>query len=464
MERQKTIASEAQFSGIGVHTGNLTTMTFKPAPPNSGITFYRTDLPGKPAIKADVDLVVDISRGTTIGLDETVRVHTVEHALAAIAGLGIDNLDIEVDANETPFEDGSSLPFLSTLKKVGTVEQDAPRDYLKIEQPVFYRDGDITLAIIPDDEFRVSMTINYDHEAVGSQYASFVITPESFENEIASARTFCFLRDVRMLQDQGLIQGGSLESAIVIGDDEILNESLRYPNEFVRHKILDLVGDMYLLGRPIIGHVIAVKSGHPSHVEFSKEIRKSLLNGQPKSPAKPGAPAAATDEDSDSAGATLDINTIMQVIPHRYPVLLVDRILEYEPYKRAVGIKNVSVNEPFFKGHWPGLPVMPGVLIIEVMAQVSSVLCFGSDEDLGKVGFFLGIERAKFRRMVVPGDQMRVETTVLHMRRNAFKVKAVATVDGSTIAQAEILLGFMDTHAAQQALGGVPDNSALSKK
>ncbi len=409
-------------------------MTFRPAPANSGITFYRADLPNRPAIKADIDHVVDVSRGTTIGLNGA-KVHTVEHVLAAIAGLGIDNVDIDVDANEVPVGDGSSLPFMAALKRAGVQEQDAEREYITVEQPVYYRHDDVTLSVLPADELRITMTIAYDHVAIGTQYASFNVTPDSFEKEIAPARTYCFLRDVRMLQEQGLIRGGSLENAVVIGDDEILNDDLRFPDEFVRHKILDLLGDMYLLGRPVKGHVVGVKSGHAMHVKFSQQIKKTLLNGHAKSEASTGA-----------TFQNLDVNAIMKVLPHRYPFLLVDRILSLEPGLHVVGIKNVTVTEPFFQGHWPIMPVMPGVLIVETMAQVSSMLMLGHDgESPGKLAFFLGIDKAKFRRSVVPGDQLVVEAETVKLRRNACRVKAVARIEGEVAAEAEMLFGLMDT-------------------
>ncbi|MBX7259191.1 MAG: UDP-3-O-acyl-N-acetylglucosamine deacetylase, partial [Candidatus Hydrogenedentes bacterium] len=327
MERQKTIARDASFSGIGLHTGNLTTITFKPAPANSGITFYRVDLPERPAVKADIDNVVDVTYGTTIAVNG-VKVHTVEHVLAAIAGLGIDNLDIEVDANETPVGDGSSVPFMTTLQRAGMVEQDAEKQFIRIKQPVYYRNEDVALSVLPSDELRVTMTIAFDHVAIGTQYASFVITPDTFVKDIAPARTFGFLRDAKMLQEQGLIRGVSLENAVAIGDESILNEDLRFPDEFVRHKILDLIGDMFLLGRPVKGHVIGVKSGHASHVKFSQEVKKSLLNGRAK----------RNGVSLSKLPTAIDVNMIMKVLPHRFPFLLVDRIVSYVPYERVVGI------------------------------------------------------------------------------------------------------------------------------
>ncbi|MFP4190645.1 MAG: bifunctional UDP-3-O-[3-hydroxymyristoyl] N-acetylglucosamine deacetylase/3-hydroxyacyl-ACP dehydratase [Candidatus Hydrogenedentota bacterium] len=441
MERQKTIAKEASFSGVGLHTGNLTTITFRPAPENSGVTFFRSDLPERPAIKADIDHVVDVSRGTTIGLNG-VKVHTVEHVLAAVAGLAIDNVNIEVDANEIPVGDGSALPFMNTLKGAGITEQDAERKYIELDAPIFYKQDDVTLSVLPADDLRLTMTISYDHPAVGTQYASYSLTPEVFQRDIAPARTFCFLREVRMLQEQGLIQGGSLENAVVIGDDGILNDDLRYPDEFVRHKILDLLGDVYLLGRPVRGHIVGVKSGHAMHVQFSQQIKKQLMNGSNKN----GDPAPGPKNPA------LDVHAIMKVLPHRYPFLLVDRIIEFEPFEHATGIKNVTVNEPFFQGHWPEMPVMPGVLIIEVMAQVSSVLVFGDGKtetaQPGKVAYFMGIEKARFRRTVAPGDQIVVRVEMLRHRRNACKVRAVAKVDESVAAEAEMFFSLVDADKA----------------
>ncbi len=431
MDHQRTTREACAFSGIGIHTGNLTTLTFKPAPPDSGVTFYRVDLPGRPAIRADVDNVTDVSRGTTLGING-VEVHTVEHVLATIVGMGIDNLDIEVDAKETPVGDGSGLPFMTVLKRAGIVEQNADRRYIKVEEPVYYRQDDVTLSVLPSEELRITMTIAYDHVAIGTQYASFTITPELFEREIASARTFCFLREVKMLQDQGLIKGGNLENAVVIGDEAILNDDLRFPDEFVRHKVLDLLGDLFLLGRPVKGHVIGVKSGHATHVKFSKEIKKALMNGNAK----------LEFLSEPRTAPALDVNKIMKVLPHRFPFLLVDRILSFESGKHVVGIKNVTINEQFFQGHWPRNPVMPGVLIVEAMAQVSSLLVFGPEGDPEHHAFFLSIDNAKFRRAVVPGDQIVIESHMLQHRRNACRVAATARVEGTIVCEAEMLFGL----------------------
>jgi UDP-3-O-[3-hydroxymyristoyl] N-acetylglucosamine deacetylase/3-hydroxyacyl-[acyl-carrier-protein] dehydratase len=355
-----------------------------------------------------------------------------------MVGLGIDNLNIELDAEEIPNGDGSSLPVMSTLQKAGIVEQDAEKQYIKVDRPVYYRQGDVTLSILPSDELRVSMTIAYDHVAIGTQYASYTITEDTFAREIAPARTFCFLREVKMLQEKGLIRGGSLESAVVIGDDTILNDELRFPDEFVRHKILDLIGDMYLLGRPVKGHVVGVKGGHEKNVLFSKQIRDTMANGNGKRHVdRRPLPTLNTPP-------ALDVNKIMKILPHRYPFLLVDRILSFVPMERVTGIKNVSVNEPFFQGHWPETPVMPGVMIIEAMAQVSAVLIFGDNRDPdGKLAFFLGVDKARFRRTVVPGDQLVIECEMVRRRKNACKVAAKALVDGAVVAEAVMTFGLM---------------------
>ena len=435
--KQRTIAEPASYSGVGLHTGSLTTVTFKPAPPDSGIVFVRTDLEDRPVIPATLDHVVDVSRGTTIGIG-AATVHTIEHAMAAFVGMGIDNVVVEVDADEIPNGDGSAMPALNTILKVGVLEQDRDKLFITVDHPVYYRKDDVTLSILPSDELRVTMTLAYDHKALGTQDASVVINEDTFRNEIAPARTCCFLREVKMLQEAGLIQGGSLESAVVIGDDGILNDELHFPDEFVRHKILDLLGDTYLLGRPLKGHIIGVKCGHEKNVMFSKQIKKVYMSGRPeaglldyKVTPRRGAPA-------------LDVNKIMKILPHRYPFLLVDRILSFEPMKSVVGIKNVTVNEPFFQGHWPDVPVMPGVLIIEAMAQVSSVLIFGENgEPNGQLAFFTGIEKARFRHTVVPGDQLVIKAEMVHFRHNACKIKATALVDDVVAAEAVMSFGLM---------------------
>ncbi len=435
--KQRTITEEVSYNGVGLHTGSLTTVTFKPAPADSGIVFYRTDIESSPAIPALVDNVVDVSRGTTIGIGD-IKIHTIEHAMACLAGLGIDNLIVEVDADEIPVGDGSALPVMNTLLKAGIVELESEKHYIQVDHPVYYRKDDVTLSILPSDVLRITMTIAYDHPTVGTQYASFTISEDSFKNELAPARTFCFLREVKMLQEAGLIRGGSLESAVVISDEGILNDTLRFPDEFVRHKILDLLGDTYLLGHPLKGHIIGAKCGHEKNVNFSKQIQKVYAGTRPEFELRP------YKQKVRRTPPALDVNKIMKILPHRYPFLLVDRILSYEPFKTVTGIKNVTVNEPFFQGHWPNIPVMPGVLIIEAMAQVGAVLVFGDNgETNGRLAFLMGIEKVRFRDTVVPGDQLVLKAEMVHYRYNACKIKAFALVDDAVAAEAVMSFGLM---------------------
>ncbi len=429
---QRTILKEAGLSGVGVHTGNATNMVFKPAPVDHGIRFVRTDLPERPEIPALIGNVVETARGTTLGVvldGKTVKAHTVEHVLAAAAALEIDNLMVEMDNNEPPIMDGSSLPFYLKLQEAGLVEQDAPRKYFDLPRVVSVADEGVQLVANPYAGQRISFTIDFDHPVLKSQYASFEISSGVFERELASSRTFCLARDVEMLRQQGLIKGGSLDSAVVIGEKGIENkEPLRYGDEFVRHKILDLMGDLYLLGMPLRAHVISIKSGHRSNVKFVREIKKLY-----------------DDIERQKQGPVFDIDAIAQIMPHRYPFLLVDRILELDEGKRVVGIKNVTVNEPFFPGHFPGRPVMPGVLIIEAMAQTGGFMLLHMIEDpQKKLLFFAGIDRVRFKRPVVPGDQLRFELTMSTFKRGICKMTGRATVDGELACEAELTAAMVD--------------------
>ncbi len=436
MENQRTIQNPVQYSGIGLHTGNRTTMTFKPAEPNSGVRFVRADLDPPVEVKVDVELVVDTVRGTTLGIDE-VRVHTVEHVLAALAGLGIDNLIIELDANEPPVGDGSAIPFVDILNKAGVVEQNVPRRFFTVQEPVWLTPGNgIQLVVLPDKDFRITYTVDYNHPVLKAQYDTFTILDGTFEREIAPARTFCFDNEVDFLKSQGLIRGGSLENAVVIGSNGILNdESLRFENEFVRHKILDLIGDLYLLGQPIKGHLVVVKSGHTSNVALVKKLREYAANKLDNSK-----PSTKTQ----TMTAPLNINQIQEILPHRYPFLFVDRILKLEDKKSAVGIKNVTMNEYFFEGHFPGHPVMPGVLIVEAMAQVAGVLMLHKAETRGKLAYLLGIDNARFRRTVLPGDQLRFEVEVKRIKGRTGKIQCHAYVEEKVVAEAEMTFSLVE--------------------
>lgn len=438
MEKQRTIKQSAIYSGIGLHTGNETTITFRPAPVNTGIRFIRTDLDHNPEIPCDIDHVIDITRGTTLGND-SVKVHTVEHILSAIAGLSIDNLLIEVNANEPPVADGSALPFVERLQEAGIVEQDAPKRYFDLREPLWLSFADdVYLVILPANELKITYTVSYQHPLLKSQLASFVVNNGVFAKEIAPARTFCFLHEVEILRQQGLIKGGNLNNAVVVGDDTILNDTLRFENEFVRHKILDLIGDLYLLGQPIKAHLVVVKSGHASNVKLVQKLRQ-LGKRHTMSTEISRVPAL-----SHPVTAPLDIRRIQQILPHRYPFLLVDRILELEEDKRAVGIKNVTANEQFFQGHFPGHPVMPGVLLIEAMAQVAGVLMLSKSDNEGKLAYILGIDNAKFRKTVVPGDQLRFEVEVKRLKERTGKVQTYAYVEDKVVAEAELTFSLIE--------------------
>ncbi len=462
LRRQKTIGRPTSVEGIGLHTGEYTRVTFRPAPINSGITFVRSDLPGNPRVPADIDYVVDISRGTTLGAGG-VQVRTVEHLLAALVGLEVDNVQVEMNGEEPPVGDGSALPFVEALLEAGIVEQDSPKDYIDVEDVISYdteKSRGVELVVLPSDDLKVTFMSDPRNPAVGTQY-TVMFSLDEFVKEFAPARTFAFLSEIRPLREQGLIKGGNLDNALVIvdqdispeeleylrklfnikepvfiGETNILNDiPLRFPNEFCRHKVVDLLGDLALLGAPLRAHVMAASSGHKANIELVRRIRqvyrkrKIISKYQPK-------------EEKDFV---LDVRAIQKIMPHRYPFLLVDRILDLIPGERVVGIKNVTINEPFFPGHFPGQPVMPGVLIVEAMAQVGGVLLLNGEEDPeDKLVYFIGIDNARFRKPVVPGDQIRFELEMVHRRRRSCKMHGRAYVDGDLVAEADLMAMIVD--------------------
>lgn len=457
LKNQRTIKKPVSISGVGLHTGNMSTLTFKPAPEDYGIRFKRTDIKDCPEILADIDHVIDISRGTTIGQNCTV-VHTVEHVLAAVAGLEIDNILVELTNNEPPVIDGSSMPFAEILLEAGFDEQHSPKDYIIIENTIAYHDEKrkIDIVVVPSDQFRITFMVDYQNPALGTQYTSLYSLEEEFVTEYAPSRTFCFLHEVEMLKEHGLIKGGNVDNAIVIidrdiddnefdrlkklfnipdnvvlGDNGILDgKELRFYNEPVRHKALDLIGDLALLGVPLIGHIMAARSGHAANVELVKMLRKEFEKKKITS---------KYQQRAAGKGVILDINAIQKILPHRYPFLLIDKIIDLVPKEHVAGIKNVTANEPFFIGHFPGRPIMPGVLIIEAMAQVGGILLLDSEanpED--KLVLFTGIDKVKFRRPVLPGDQLRFELDMLRYRQSICKMGGKAFVGDELVCEAEL--------------------------
>jgi len=430
LKTQKTISKRVSVSGIGVHTGSKSTMTFVPAPPNSGIQFVRVDLPTKPAIKAGIESVVETARGTILG-NGIAKIHTVEHVMAALWSFGITNISIELDAEEPPVLDGSSKEFVEMLANSGIVDQTIPTSYFKVKEAINVCENGAFISVLPYNGFKVSYTLDYDHHLVNTQFASFDSSKDNFEKEISSCRTFCFYHEVASLMDKGLIQGGSLDNAVVIGDEAILSkEGLRYDNEFARHKILDLIGDLYLLGIRIEGHIIAVKSGHSLNVSLARLLRDKCKGMECVTP-------------NNKNAITLNIEQIKKVLPHRYPFLLVDRITEVSN-EGAKGIKNVSANEEFFNGHFPGEALMPGVLQIETMAQVAGASFLYLNEIKGKMAILAGVENARFRKPVKPGDQLLIEVTYGKFKKSVGRASALIKVDDKIVSEAELIFALLE--------------------
>ena len=431
---QRTIKKAVAIEGVGLHTGEKGVMRFLPAPVGHGVRFVRTDLAGRPEVRVrpeNAHFDPDAGRRTILQQDG-VQVHTMEHVLAAVAGLGVDNLIIETSTMEVPEgHDGSAGPIASAMLEAGLQDQDKPTRHIKVSKPVRWAENGVELSAVPYSGFRISFRIEYDHPLIGVQERTVDITPESFMKEIAPARTFVLERDVEALRKSGWIKGGRLESAIVVGKDAVLNdEKLRYPDEFVRHKILDLLGDLFILGGPLLGHVSAKRSGHQGHVAFVKRLKETLpLPGR-----RPGGPPEEWDT-----------TAIMDLLPHRYPFLLVDRITKIEEGRAIEGVKNVTINEPFFQGHFPGHPVMPAVLILEAMAKVGGMLMLNTVADpSSNLVYFMGIDGAKFRRPVVPGDQLHFKLELLSAKRRVMKMRGEAFVDGQLVAEAELLATVVD--------------------
>jgi len=452
MAFQHTIGKSVSLTGVGLHTGVSSQVTFSPAPENYGIKFVRADLDGKPEIPADIDNVVDLSRGTAIGLGD-VRMYSVEHVMSCFAGLEIDNCRVEVNAQEIPLMDGSAMPYVNLVQKAGIVEQEAERAYINIDEPLMFVKGDIALGVFPLDYLRVTLEIDYKYPALGAQYTT-MFSLKDYVADFAPSRTFCFLSEIQKLREQGLIKGGSLDSALVVQDVELTDEKvdyirklfdnykgpvgpgqngylnnteLRFWNEPCRHKALDLIGDLYLLGKPINAHILAARTGHAANIETAKMIREQVKKQEKK---RAGEAIKLTYED------------ITKILPHRFPFLLIDKVTSIIPDKEIIALKNVSFNEDYFNGHFPGNPVMPGVLQIEAIAQAAGIMGLyknynkesGAPVD-AKV-LFMGIDNARFRGMVRPGDVLRIEVKMLQFKRGIGKFEGKCFVEDKLVCEA----------------------------
>ncbi len=426
--KRRSIAQESAVTGTGLHTGAATRATFRPAPSGSGVVFRRTDLDGAPEVPARLSEVAALERRTAIG-HGAVTIHTVEHLLAAVAAHEIDDLLVDLSGPEPPILDGSVAPYFAALAEARPVELDGPGQptMLTVQAPFTVTEGDATYLVAPSKRLQLTVTIEFPHPLIGRQVGSYDISAESFARELAPARTFGFTSEVAALQAKGLIKGASTASAIVLDERGVVNGgALRWPDEFVRHKAADILGDLALAGGRVRAHIVATKPSHSGNVALARALARAAKRS--------GVPA-------------MDIGRIMDVLPHRYPFLLVDRILEVEGEKRIVGIKNVTINEPFFQGHFPGHPIMPGVLIIEAMAQVGGMLLlshFEAQNVEDKVVYFMSLDNVKFRRPVLPGDQIRFELEMIAFRGKTCRMKGQGFVDGQVVAEAEMMAVVVD--------------------
>ena len=454
--KQHTISKEASIEGVGLHTGEKVKLTFKPAEANEGYTFIRTDLDGQPSIPALAKHVSTTARGTTISKGEA-EVNTIEHVLSALVGLGIDNCTMELNGPEIPILDGSAEPFVDLLDKIGKTEQDAERQYFEIKEPIVYTDKNdgVEIMAVPADEYQVSVMVDYGTKVLGSQNAQ-LNSLENFKDEIANSRTFSFLHELEYLLDNGLIKGGDLNNAIVYVDQEVSgdtmdklkvafkkdkvsvtangildNLNLHHPNEAARHKLLDVIGDLALAGKPIKGRVFATRPGHKGNTEFAKILARKIREESKK---------ANVPHYDPNAEPVYDVTEVMNILPHRPPFLLVDKIIELSD-KHVVGVKGVTMNEGYFVGHFPGAPVMPGVLQVEAMAQVGGILALSTVPDPENyLTYFLKMDSVKFKHKVVPGDTLIFRLTLTEpIRRGIVQMHGETFVGDKLVSEADMM-------------------------
>lgn len=424
---QKTIRREVSYTGVGCNTGEETSIKFIPAEADTGVVFVRADLSAHPTVKACVANAISRHRRTVL-VENGVEVQMTEHLLGALAGLGIDNVIIEIDSPEVPAGDGSAMVYVESLLRAGTVPLKKEKPFFVLPEAISVNEGEGSIIALPNEEgLIISCAISYTNPVIGSQYCSINLSRDSFAEEIAPARTFILEHEIEQLRLIGLGKGATYKNTLVVGPNGVIQNVLRFPDEFVRHKVLDLIGDISLVGIELGARIIALRSGHKLNFSLVEQIeelyKKQLEEKKPR---------------------YLDVQAIKEFLPHRYPFLLVDRIVEIEEGKRVVGIKNITINEHFFQGHFPQRPVMPGVLIIESMAQVSGALLVSSVKETSRLAMLVSVDGAKFRRPVVPGDQLRIEAEALRLSGRMGVIQAKATVDGELCAEARIAFILVD--------------------
>ena len=450
--KQRTLLKEASIQGKALHTGKNVELTLKPAPENHGIVFCRTDLRSRPTLTPLISHVTDLVRNTTIASGHT-KIHTIEHILSALSGCGIDNALIELNAAEPPIMDGSARPFIELISQAEPTEQEAERRYFELQQPVFVKSGERSIIALPYDGFKITCT-SQDNRGIHTQHLALDIDPDIYVSQIAPARTFTFYEDIEDLLKLGKIKGGSLDSAVVLkGDKVITKEPLRFEDEFVRHKILDIIGDLTLLGLPLKAHIIAVCPGHELNSELTSALRQQYEKEESKVAAKSVEAPSTTVVSAEKTDfkplnqdplTSLDIQRIFKLLPHRYPFLMIDRVMSIDLEQgELTAVKNVSINESYFQGHFPTQPVMPGVLQIEAMAQAFGVLIISLLGNPGTIAYFMSCDKVKFRQAVTPGDQLEIRVKLIKNRGNKIaQARGECRVAGKIVSAGDLLFTF----------------------